>query len=108
MASTKLTVGLAMLRDARIGDFDAAHATLQKLLGNIIDSPDEAKYRKLRTTNAKIGALLATLGVRAVLVGAGFVEQGEFLVLPEEAAVDGVQAALDALAAHAAERAEAE
>jgi len=108
MAAAKLTVGIAMLRDARIGDFEQAHSTLQKLLGNIVANPTEGKFRKLRTTNAKISALLATLGVRAVLVGAGFVEEGEFLVLPESAAVDGVQAALDALAAHAAERAEAE
>jgi len=108
MATSKLTVGIAMLRDARIGDFEQAHGTLQKLLGNIVASPDDPKFRKLRTTNAKISALLATLGVRAVLIGAGFIEQGEFLVLPEAAAVDGVQAALDALAGQAAERAEAE
>jgi len=108
MSSTKLTVGISMLREARGGDFDAAYGTLQKLLGNVIASPDESKFRKLRTSNAKIGALLATRGVRALLIGAGFVEEGEFLVLPDAAAVTGVQAALDALAAQAQERADEE
>lgn len=106
--STKLTVGISMLRDARMGDFEAASGTLNKLLGNVVASPDDPKFRKLRTSNAKIGALLATSGVRAILVGAGFVEQGEFLVLPDGAPVDGVQAALAALAAQAQERADAE
>jgi len=104
MNSTKLTVGISMLRDTRSGDFDAAYATLQKVLGNIVASPDP-KFRKLRTTNAKIGALLATSGVRALLIGAGFVEEGEFLTLPETASAEGAQAALDALAAQAAARA---
>jgi len=104
----KLAVGIAMLREARLGDFDAASSTLNKVLGNIVASPDEAKYRKLRTSNAKISALLATRGVRAVLVGAGFVEEGEFLVLPEAADVAGAQAALAALATQAQERVDEE
>jgi len=95
---------MSMLRDARIGDFETAHATLAKVLGNITASPDP-KFRKLRTTNPKINALLATSGVRAVLIGAGFVEEGEFLVLPETAGAEGAQAALDALVAQAADRA---
>ena len=66
------------------------------------------QYRKIRTTNPKISALLATRGVRAVLVGAGFVEEGEFLTLPDAAPADGAQAALAALAAQADERANAE
>jgi len=105
MATTKLIVGLEMLREARQGEFDGVYATLSKILGNIVASPTEAKFRKLRTTNAKIGALLATRGVRAILTGAGFVEEGgEFLVLPESASVDGVQAAIDKLQAQVTER----
>lgn len=107
MNSTKLTVGISMLADAREGDFASAYGTLSKLLGNIVASPDP-KFRKLRTTNPKIGALLATRGVRAVLIGAGFVEEGEFLVLPESATVEGAAAAVAALDAQAAERAGAE
>lgn len=104
MASPKLQVGISMLADVRLGDFEAAHAVLQKLLGNIVASPSEEKYRKIRKSNQKIAALLATSGVRAVLIGAGFVEEGDFLALPETATTEGVQAALTALAAHAAER----
>ena len=62
------------------------------------------QYRKIRTTNPKIGQLLATRGVRAVLIGAGFVEEGEFLVLPEALSADGATAALAALAAQQTER----
>ena len=108
MATPKLAVGISMLADAREGDFDAAKGTLDKLLANIVANPSEAKFRKIRTTNPKIGALLATRGVRAVLVGAGFLEQGEFLVLPDEAPSTGAEAAIAALAAQAADRAAAE
>jgi len=108
MATPKLAVGISMLSEVRNGDFESAQGTLAKLLGNIVASPTEAKFRKLRTTNAKISALLATRGVRAILVGAGFVEEGEFLVLPETASVEGSQAALAAIAAQATERSNAE
>lgn len=108
MASPKLQVGISMLADVRLGDFEAAHAVLGKLLGNIVASPTEQKYRKIRKSNQKIAALLATSGVRAVLVGAGFVEEGDFLTLPETATTEGVQLALSALAAHAADREAAE
>ena len=39
----KLAVGMAMLGEARIGEFDSVHSTLQKILGNIVASPDEPK-----------------------------------------------------------------
>merc|ERR1712023_567132 len=85
VANAKLTVGIEMLRDARIGEFDAAKATLSKILGNIVANPQEPKYRKLRQSNAKIAELLATRGVRAILTGVGFVQDGDFLCLPDEA-----------------------
>ena len=94
-----------MLRDARQGEFDTAGALVHKVLNNVVASPDEAKFRKLRTTNAKIGAMLATRGMRAILIGAGFVEEGEFLTLPDDASLEGVQAALAGLSAQAEERA---
>jgi len=103
--SSKLQVGLSMLRDARQGEFDTAGALVHKVLNNVVASPDEAKFRKLRTTNAKIGAMLATRGMRAILIGAGFVEEGEFLTLPDDASLEGVQAALAGLSAQAEERA---
>ena len=82
-----------------------ACATLSKLLGNVQAAPAEPKFRRLRTSNAKISMLLQTRGVRALLLGAGFVEEGaDFLVLPEAAPLEAVQAALDGLAAEAASR----
>ena len=106
MGTVKLTVGLEMLSEARQGEFDTAHSTLAKVLDNIVKNPEEAKYRQLRTSNAKIGALLATKGVRAILLGVGFVEAGEFLTLPAEAPTAPVQEGLDRLAAQAAARAQ--
>jgi len=105
----KARVGLEMLAEAREGDFGAACAVLQKLLGNIVAHPDEPKYRRLRTSNAKIAALLQTRGVRAMLIGVGFVEEGsDSLVMPEAAPVPIVQAGLAALEASVVQRTEAE
>ena len=107
MNETKLKVGLSMLSEARDGEFDSATSILNKLLGNVVAQPSEPKFRKLRASNPKIGAMLATKGVRALLIGAGFTEQGEFLVLADDAPVDGVQAALEGVAADAARRSSA-
>merc|ERR1712070_1094991 len=105
----KARVGIEMLAEAREGDFGAAHAVLLKLLGNIVAHPDELKYRRLRTTNAKIAALLQTRGVRALLIGLGFVEEGaDSLVMPEAASASVVQTGLTALDALAVQRLEAE
>lgn len=104
MATTKLSVGISMLADTRDGDFDTAYAVLQKILGNIVANPSEPKYRSLKKSNAKINALLQTSGVRVTLVGAGFVEEGDMLRMPDEVSSDGAQAALQALAQQAADR----
>jgi len=97
-----------MLSEVRIGDFEAAFGVLVKVLGNICQSPDEAKFRRLRTSNAKINTLLQTSGVRALLVGCGFVEEGDALVLPETASTDAVAAGLSGLQALHASRLETE
>eukprot|EP00322_Chrysochromulina_rotalis_P012245 CAMPEP_0115846036 /NCGR_PEP_ID=MMETSP0287-20121206/9658_1 /TAXON_ID=412157 /ORGANISM="Chrysochromulina rotalis, Strain UIO044" /LENGTH=253 /DNA_ID=CAMNT_0003299823 /DNA_START=27 /DNA_END=790 /DNA_ORIENTATION=- len=88
--------------------FDAAYGILGKVLSNIVASPDEAKFRKLRSSNAKIAAMLATKGVRAILIGVGFVEEGEFLTLPTDAPTPPVQEAIDRLIAQAEARTGAE
>jgi len=108
MSETKRKVGIGMLGDVRQYEFDSAFGVLSKILNNIVQSPDEAKYRRLRTTNAKIESLLATSGVRALLVGCGFVEEGESLVLPESASVENVAAGLLALQEMNTARAESE
>lgn len=105
--SAKQTVGLELLRDLKI-DFDSVHETLGKILANITNAPAEPKYRKLRTTNDKIKALLSASGARSLLLGSGFVEEGDFLVLPEAADVTVVQHALNGLRANQTGKKEAE
>ena len=61
-----VSVGFEILSEARQEEFDTAHSSLAKVLNNIVKNPDDAKYRQLRTSNAKIAALLATKGVRAI------------------------------------------
>jgi len=101
----KLTVGLEMLGETKSnGEYDMAVELLTKILNNIVGKPDEEKFRKLRASNPKIGQLLATKGVRAILVGVGFLEQGEFLVFPSEAALEPISSALTRLAAQAVDR----
>ena len=109
MQTTKLTVGLEMLREhVRQGEFDESASTLSRILVNVINSPAEPKYRKLNTRNPKIAALLATKGVRAVLIGAGFVESGSDLILPDTTGPEGAALALAGLQQQAEERASAE
>ena len=102
--TVKQKVGLEMLSEALEGEFDAAFGILVKVLGNLVAHPDDAKYRKLRTSNAKVQAMLATKGVRALLVGSGFAEEPDALNA-ETADVAAVQAALEALQALHASRA---
>jgi ribA/ribD-fused uncharacterized protein len=133
MATTEMVqVGLDMLKDLRDGEFDAAapiltkcarpprrfrhplvcriahesasHSFARRLLSNILAHPTEPKYRTIKSSNAKIAALLATRGTRALLVGVGFVEAGDLLTLPEGSAVDAAEAAVAALAAQSRER----
>lgn len=92
----KQTAGLNLLRSLKF-DFDSVHETLGKVLTNIVNAPLEPKYRKLRTTNEKIKLLLSAAGVKQFLLGSGFVEDGEFLVLPEAAEIAPVQFALNGL-----------
>ena len=105
--SAKQAAGLSLLSELKI-DFDSVHETLYKILANIAGAPGEPKYRKLRTTNEKIKLLLSALGARQLLLGSGFVEEAEFLVLPESAELSPVQQALTALRANQAGRAAAE
>ena len=105
--TVKQKVGLEMLSEALEGEFDAAFGVLVKVLGNLVAHPDDAKYRKLRTSNAKVQAMLATKGVRALLVGSGFVEEADALLNAEGADVATVRAGLEALLRLKASRAAA-
>lgn len=108
MNATKIQVGLSMLADARLGEFDASASILNKLLGNVVANPAEPKYRQIRLSNPKINQALSVRGAKALLVGAGFVEAGDVMKMDEAAPVDGAQAAIAGLAAQAEERAAAE
>jgi hypothetical protein len=98
--SNKLAAGISMLADASGDTFASVKLTLDKVLGNVQANPSELKYRRIRRSNARVAELLATFGVRAVLVGAGFVDDGEFFTLPQNDSLEGVVAALAALEAH--------
>jgi hypothetical protein len=67
-----------------------------------------SQFRSLRVTNPKISQMLATRGIRAVLIGVGFTEQGDQLVLPPDAPVEALNDALARLESQAAERATSE
>lgn len=103
----KQKAGLALLRDLKI-DFDTVHETLQKILANIVKDPGEAKFRRLRTLNDRIKALLAAPGAKQLLLGSGFVEEGEFLLFPETADVSSLRSALDGLQTNQTSHKEAE
>lgn len=105
MASVKLTVGLEMLNEARMGEYDNAHPLLLKILSNVVNAPGETKFRSLRTTNAKISGLLATRGTRQILMGVGFVQDGELLTLGADAPIEAVQEGIARLTEQAAARA---
>jgi len=90
--------GLSLLNELR-GEFEDVHATLSKILANIVGAPEELKFRRLKTTNARIAKLLDARGARKLLIGSGFVEETDALALPEGAAIEPVQASLAGLAA---------
>ena len=67
--TTKQAAGLDMLSKVGEAEFALASSVLVKVLDNLISQPDDARYRRLRTSNGKIRTLLATEGVRALLCG---------------------------------------
>ena len=99
--------GLGLLNELR-SDFGDVHTTLSKILANIVGAPDEPKFRRLKTTNARIAKLLDARGARQLLVGSGFVEEADALALPEGAAIEPVQASLAGLTAQQKARKEEE
>lgn len=105
--SAKQVAGLALL-DELHGDFETVHDTLSKVVANIVGSPAELKFRRLRTGNARITSLLQAPGARQLLLGSGFVEEADALALPEAADLAPLRWAADALRAQQAKRKEAE
>eukprot|EP00931_Biecheleriopsis_adriatica_P067531 TRINITY_DN41650_c0_g1_i1.p1 TRINITY_DN41650_c0_g1~~TRINITY_DN41650_c0_g1_i1.p1 ORF type:complete len:687 (-),score=192.83 TRINITY_DN41650_c0_g1_i1:59-2077(-) len=60
---------------------------MRKLLQNVVDNPGEAKFRKLKLSNARIGALFAEDGAREGFEALGWnlAETGDSLELPSAA-----------------------
>ena len=81
--TAKQKEGLELLCEARdsnwahgstdLGSF-ASVAVLMKVFQNLLADPENHSNRKLRTSNDKVRALLATAGVQELLIGSGFVE----------------------------------
>ena len=88
--------------------FDAVFPVLNKVLTNILTNPKEERYKKLRTSNAKVAQLLAVGGVLDLLHAAGFItaQEGDasVIILPDDALLEGVQQATSLLQVQAAER----
>eukprot|EP00935_MAST-01C_sp_MAST-1C-sp1_P002102 g2102.t1 len=73
---------------------------LNKLLANIVQDPNEEKYRRVRLTNAKIASAIVQVdGAQAFLLAVGFEEAGEFLQMGPDQAAARAQAGLDRLSA---------
>lgn len=92
-------------------DFAELHATCAKMLGNVLSSPAEPKYRKVRPANPNFAAkVYGCKGAPELFALVGFGDRAEpgFLVLPEAADLAPLRRALDALDAHAASRAAAD
>ena len=86
-------------------EYASCTETITKMLGNILATPLEPKYRKIRTSNANFAAKVTSCtGAVDVFKLCGFrdtVEDG-FLILPESASLKLLQDALERLATHAA------
>jgi len=71
---------------------------LQKLLGNLLANPEEAKFRTVKLSNAKIhAAIVAAQGALDILKAAGFAEADNTLTIAPEAPLAAVQEALTAV-----------
>lgn len=79
------TVGaLANVRKADWETQETCFVTLLKILQNIKNSPTEAKFRRLKLSNAALKSkVFDVLGAQDFLIAAGFVEAGEFLELAD-------------------------
>jgi hypothetical protein len=92
-------------------DYTTCVETILKMLANVLASPSDPKYRKIRVSNPNfVAKVLSAKGAPECFQLAGFTETIEagFLVLPEGADLVHVQRALDALNSHAEGRAQAE
>jgi len=71
----------AALRSLPIDTGIEALDLCETLTRNVIQHPSEEKYRKLRTTNAKLAVLFGQPGASEIMSEMGWVQDGEFVVL---------------------------
>ena len=60
----------------------------RKLLQNVVSNPDDAKFRKLKLSNARISALFAETGAREGFEALGWVMSGDGVELPSISSKD--------------------
>mmetsp|Transcript_39055 Transcript_39055/g.107603 ORF Transcript_39055/g.107603 Transcript_39055/m.107603 type:complete len:171 (-) Transcript_39055:84-596(-) len=77
---------------------EACYSVLLKLLQNLVQNPEEPKFRTVKRGNAAIKAkVLDCPGGADVLLRAGFVEGPETYVLPPDASVEALRSVLERL-----------
>jgi thiol-disulfide isomerase/thioredoxin len=76
VVATRLQAALAAVKS------EASLETINKLVRNCVQNPVGDKFRKIRLTNEKIAAVMAVEGAKTAMLTMGWVEDGEFLVLP--------------------------
>lgn len=97
MADKQLNVAVALLDDNRTDPLAVGCNLALKVLTNIVSSPDEPKFRSLRTTNQKVRDQLWTLrGGKHLLLAAGFEEDGETIVMRDPLDIPRIERAIDA------------
>lgn len=85
----EVVAALGQLQAAPWDQKEQAFALLMKLLQNVVQDPSNPKFRRMKKTNKTLAAkVFGVQGCTALLLAAGFVEEGEELVLPEGVEVD--------------------
>eukprot|EP00931_Biecheleriopsis_adriatica_P107484 TRINITY_DN81828_c0_g1_i1.p1 TRINITY_DN81828_c0_g1~~TRINITY_DN81828_c0_g1_i1.p1 ORF type:complete len:243 (+),score=69.84 TRINITY_DN81828_c0_g1_i1:38-766(+) len=98
--------------DAHKGaDYSECTSTMTKMLKNVLENPEEEKFRKVRLSNPKFSSKVYSMrGAPEFFRLVGFkdsIEEG-FIILPADADLSLLQQGVDALAAQAVARVEAE
>eukprot|EP00404_Azadinium_spinosum_P004554 CAMPEP_0180478568 /NCGR_PEP_ID=MMETSP1036_2-20121128/32848_1 /TAXON_ID=632150 /ORGANISM="Azadinium spinosum, Strain 3D9" /LENGTH=241 /DNA_ID=CAMNT_0022486097 /DNA_START=44 /DNA_END=766 /DNA_ORIENTATION=+ len=92
-------------------EYTACTATITKMLRNVIENPNEDKFRKVRLSNPKFSSTVYSMkGAPELFKLVGFkdtLEEG-FIVLPADADIALLQKGVDALVAQATARTERE
>ncbi|CAE7575882.1 unnamed protein product [Symbiodinium sp. CCMP2592] len=89
--------GFARLSEVQAsGLLDQCIRISERVLGKVMESADW-KYRQLDMEKPKVAGILATPGILEIFHGAGWMEEGDWLVLPEGTPFELAQRAVDGL-----------